>query len=243
MSDSKIQSAPTANRLLAALPAKEYERLLPKLNQIPLIYSENIYEPGEVVRYVYFPTSGIISLLAVVEKHSTLEVGIVGNEGVVGLSVFFGVETSNSRALVQGTGAAMRMKATDFYKESLKGGALTRILQRYTHSLLTQVSQSAVCYRFHLVEARLARWLLMMHDRMERDEFKITQEFLSNMLGVRREAVNKAASAFQQKEIISYNRGNVAVNNRAKLEAAACDCYNIIRNEEKSFPAQLKTKK
>lgn len=243
MPDPKIQPAPIANRLLAALPTEEYERLLPKLTQIPLTYAETIYEPGEVIRYVYFPMSGIISLLAAVGRRSTLEVGIVGNEGMVGLSVFLGVETSSSRAVVQGTGSAMRINAADFQKECEKGGALPRLLQRFAHSLLTQISQSAACYRFHLIEARLARWLLMTRDRMEQDEFKITQDFLSNMLGVRREAVNKAAAFFQQKEIINYTRGNVSINNRAGLEAAACECYHIIRNEEKSFPAKLKASK
>ncbi|MEP6923486.1 MAG: Crp/Fnr family transcriptional regulator, partial [Pyrinomonadaceae bacterium] len=168
MFDPEIQSAPIANRLLAALPAKERERLLPKLTQIPLIYTETIYEPGDFIRYVYFPLSGIISLLAAVGNRSTLEVGIVGNEGMVGLSVFLGVETSSSRAIVQGTGQAMRMNTADFQKECSKGGALPRLLQRFTHSLLTQISQSAACYRFHLIEARLARWLLMTRDRMER---------------------------------------------------------------------------
>lgn len=233
-------SALSSNKLLAALPPKEYERLLPKLTQIPLTYAEYIYEQGNIIRSVYFPTSGIVSLLAAVGKKSTLEVGIVGREGLIGLPVFLGVETSSSQAIVQGTGSAMKMKAVDLLAACKKGDELPRLLQRYAHSLLTQVSQSAVCYRFHLIEARLARWLLMTRDRMDGDEFKLTQDFLSNMLGVRREAVNKAAMAFQQKQFINYQRGVIKIIDRAGLEAAACDCYTIIRDEEKSFSAKLK---
>ena len=232
-----------ANRLLAALPAKEYERLLPKLQEISLTYGENIYERGETIRRVYFPNSGIISLLAAVEERSLLEVGIVGNEGMSGLALFLGVKTSNNRAVVQGAGFAMRMKAADFLAECENGGALPRLLQRYTHSLLVQVSQSAVCYRFHPIEARLSRWLLMTSDRMKTNEFQITQKFLSNMLGVRREGVNKSATNLQHQQLISYSRGNISITDRAGLEAAACKCYAIIKGEENSFPAKSKVSK
>lgn len=237
-----LPSAISSNKLLAALPPKEYERLLPKLNQIPLTYAEDIYEPGRAIRSIYFPLSGIVSLLAAVEKNATLEVGIVGAEGMVGLPVFLGVETSSSQAIVQGAGFAMKMKATDLMIACRKGGALPRLLQRYAHSLLTQVSQSAVCYRFHLIEARLARWLLMMGDRMESDDFRLTQDFLSNILGVRREAVNRAALALQQKQLINYRRGVITIVDRAGLEAAACECYAIIRTEEKSFPIKIENR-
>lgn len=226
-----------ANRLLAALPAGEYRRLFPKLQEIALMYGENIYERDEIIRHVYFPDSGIISLLAAIEETGMLEVGIVGREGVVGLPVFLGVKTSNNRAIVQGAGSAMRIKTADFLAECKNGGSLARLLQRYAHSLLTQVSQSAVCYRFHLAEARLARWLLMTADRMETDKFRLTQEFLSNMLGVRREAVNKSAIILQQQELIKYSRGNITIIDQAGLEKAACLCYGIIKDEEKSFPA------
>jgi len=224
-----------ANRLLAALPAKEYARLLPKLQEISLIFTETIYEPGDIIRHVYFPNSGIVSLLSAVGERSLLEVGIVGNEGFVGLPVFLGVKTSNNRAIVQGTGVAMRMKTADFLAESKNGSALPRLLQRYTHSLLIQISQSAVCYRFHQIEARLARWLLMTADRMGTGNFQITQEFLSNMLGVRREAVSKSAANLQQRQLISYRRGNVSIINLTGLEATACNCYFIVKDEEKSF--------
>jgi len=223
-----------SNRLLAALPAREYARLLPKLREISLTYTETIYEPGDVIRQVYFPNSGIISLLSAVGERSLLEVGIVGNEGFVGLPVFLGVKTSNNRAIVQGAGAALTMKTADFLAECKDGGALPQILQRYTHSLIVQISQSAACNRFHPVEARLARWLLMTADRMASENFQVTQEFLSNMLGVRREAVNKSAAAFQNRQLISYSRGNVSIINRANLEKIACNCYSIIKDEEKS---------
>jgi CRP-like cAMP-binding protein len=219
------------NRLLAALPKKVFQQMLPKLELITLIFAENIYNPGDIIQDVYFPESGIISLLSAVEEHSTLEVGIVGNEGMVGLPVFLGVEISNNRAVVQGAGFALKMLAKDFLDECLRSVELSHILQRFTHSLMTQISQSAVCNRYHEIEPRLARWLLMTHDRMKTDEFQITQEFLSNMLGVRREAVNKSATHFQQQQLISYSRGNLTILNRKDLETAACRCYSIIKED------------
>ena len=224
-----------ANRLLAALPAKEYTRLLPKLEEISLTYAETIYEYGNIIRHVYFPNGGIVSLLSAVAERSLLEVGIVGSEGFVGLPVFLGVKTSNNRALVQGTGIAMRMKTANFLAECKNGSALPRLLQRYTHSLLMQISQSAACNRFHPIEARLARWLLMTSDRMESDKFQITQEFLSNMLGVRREAVTVSARKLQQNELISYSRGKISILNRKDLETVACKCYFIIKEEYENF--------
>jgi CRP-like cAMP-binding protein len=235
--NTEPNAPPPANRLLAALPRAEYRRLSPQLEQTVLTYGANIYERGETISNVYFPASGIISLLACIEESATLEVGIVGKEGMAGLPVFLGVATSNNRAVVQGEGWAMRISAADFLAECRHDGALPRILQRFAHSLLTQVSQSAVCYRYHLIEARLARWLLMTADRMAADEFQITQEFLSNMLGVRREAVNKSAVMLQQQQLISYSRGHLAIINRAGLVAVSCHCYAVIRDEEMSFPA------
>lgn len=236
MPENTKPDAPADNRLLSALPAAEYERLYSRLERIRLIYGEKIYEQGEVIRHVYFPDSGVVSLLSAVNERATLEVGLIGSEGVVGLAVFLGVRTSNNRAIVQGAGHALRIKTEDFLVASENGGALPNLLRRFTHSLLAQVSQSAACYCFHPVEARLARWLLMTADRMQTDEFPVTQEFLSNMLGVRRESVNKSAVVIQQQELISYSRGSVSINNRTGLEKAACVCYAIIKDEEKSFP-------
>ena len=242
MPEKKERKPPITNRLLAALPKEEYQRLFPKFEQVKLIFSENIYENGKTIRHLYFPSSGIISLLAAVEDSATLEVGIIGKEGVLGIPVFLGVKTSLNRAVVQGAGLAMRIKAADFLKECRNGGVFRQILQRYTHSLLAQVSQSAVCYRFHSSDSRLARWLLMTSERLEAAEFRITQEFLSNMLGVRREAVNKSAIILQQLQLISYSRGNMTILDQAGLERAACECYDIIKNEEESFPAYKKAR-
>jgi CRP-like cAMP-binding protein len=225
------RAAPGANRLLAALPKKEYRRLLPELEHVPLAFGDILYESGDAIIHVYFPDNGIISLLSKVESQKVLEVGIVGNEGVAGLPVVLGVSVSLNRGLVQSPGTAMRMKAAVLRREFMRDGALQRLLHRYLHSLLTQISQSAVCIRFHMVEARLARWLLMTHDRVESDEFRLTQEFLSNMLGVRREAVSKAAGALQKRGFVNYSRGHITILDRAGLEATACQCYRVIKDE------------
>jgi CRP-like cAMP-binding protein len=176
---TRTLSASPTNRLLAALPKEEYQQLLPELEPFPLVFGEVIYDPGDLIRSVYFPTSGIISLLASVEDRATLEVGIVGREGMVGLPAFMGVKTSGNRAVVQGAGEALRMKANAFRRECENGGSFPRLLRRYTHSRLTQIAQGAACNRFHPIDARLARWLLMTSDRMGTDEFLLTQEFLS----------------------------------------------------------------
>jgi len=223
--------APVANRLLAALPKREYQRLLPELEQVTLPFAEVLYEPGDRIRHVYFPNDSIISLLAEVAERSTLEVCIVGSEGMAGIPVFMGVDTSRYRALVQGAGTAMRMSAASLRTESEHVGSLHRLLHRYSHSLLTQVSQTAACNRFHTVDARLARWLLMTHDRLGSDEFRLTQEFMSNMLGVRREGVTRAAVDLQRQKLISYSRGRITVLNRTGLEALSCNCYRIIQAE------------
>ena len=224
-------SPPAENLLLAALPVKEYRRLLPQLERVAMPFAEILYEPGDVIRHVYFPNDSIVSLLSVVAERSTLEVGLVGNEGMAGVPAFLGVGASPNRALVQGAGTAMRMRAGALRTESERAGPLRRLLHLYTHSLLIQVSQTAACNRFHLAEERLARWLLMTHDRLRSDEFPLTQEFMSNMLGVRREGVSKAATALQRDELISYSRGHIRVLDRAGLEAAACECYRVIRQD------------
>lgn len=235
MSKTKTLRAPPTNRLLAALPKDEYQGLMSKMEPVPLVFGEVIYGPGDLIRNVYFPTSGIISLLAAVEDRATLEVGIVGREGMVGLPAFMGVKTSGNVAVVQGAGEAMRMKAATFRKECDNGGSLTRLLRRYSHSRLTQIAQGAACNRFHPIDARLARWLLMTRDRMGTDEFQLTQEFLSNMLGVRREGVNKAAGMLQQRKLISYSRGHLVILDRAGLTAIACHCYGVIKAEYDNF--------
>jgi CRP-like cAMP-binding protein len=227
--------APAANRLLAALPLNEYQRLLPELEQVTMPFAEVLYEPGERIRHVYFPNESVVSLLAEVTAHSPLEVGLIGNEGVAGISVFMGVDTSPHRAIVQGVGTAMRMKAAVLRKEADHAGPLHRLLHLYAHSLLTQVSRSAACNRFHAVDARLARWLLMTGDRLGANEFRLTQEFISNMLGVRREGVNKAAGALQKGGLITYSRGRIKILERVGLGAVACECYRITKDESDGY--------
>src|SRR5687767_13126462 len=191
------------NRLLAMLSKKEYGRLLPKLTTVNLGFGQEVYESGKTIKYVYFPNDSIISLISEVSETSWLEVGMVGNEGMAGLDVFMGVNLSSTRVVVQGSGTAMRMSSAAARSEANRIGGLHHLLHRYSHSLLAQVSQSSACNRFHLVDARLARWLLMTTDRLGADEFPLTQEFLASMLGVRREGVSKAAGALQASNLIS----------------------------------------
>ena len=227
--------APATNRLLAALPKEEYRRLLPELKQVEMPFAEVLYEPGAQIRYAYFPNDSIVSLLAEVADRSTLEVGLVGNEGVAGISAFMGVDMSPLRAIVQGAGTAMRMKASVLRKYSGGPRSLQRLLLLYAHTLLTQVSRTAACNRFHLVDARLARWLLMSSDRLGTDEFFLTQDFISNMLGVRREGVSKAAGVLQTDGLINYSRGRIKILDRAGLKAVSCECYGILKAESDSY--------
>ncbi len=218
-----------SNKILASLSEKESKNLKTKLQPFELNFGEKIYEAGDTIDNVYFPDSGIISILATLGGESVLEVGIVGFEGVVGLSTFLGAPISKNRAVVQGEGVAQKIKTADFLTVCGQSPELAKLLQHYAHSLMTQISQSAVCYRFHRIEARLARWLLMTADCMLSDEFRLTQDFLSHMLGVRREGVTKAASHLQKQKIISYSRGNITIINRKALENASCQCYGLLK--------------
>lgn len=217
------------NQILAALPAREFKYLLARFDRVPLVYEDIIYEPGDKIREVYFPESGIISLLSAVDDQATLEVGIVGSEGMVGLPVFLGVEFSSNRALVQGAGSSFRLSSKDFRLACKELKQLPKLIGPFVHSLFTQISQSAACNRYHPIESRLARWLLMTHDRIRSNEFQITQEFLSNMLGVRREAVNKAARELQRQKAISYHRGSLRIIDRKELQNRSCSCYTTIK--------------
>jgi CRP-like cAMP-binding protein len=225
----------TVNRLLASLPKKEYERLLPGLKRITLTFGEVLYEPGDTMKHVYFPNDSIVSLLSAMSETSSLEVGMIGNEGMAGLPIFMGVNVSRNRALVQGSGSAMRMTSVAVRHEANRLGTLHRLMHRYAVSLLTQVSQAAACNRFHSVDARLARWLLMTSDRLGTEEFRLTQEFMSNMLGVRREGVNKAAGVLQTGKLIHYSRGVITILNRRGLERNSCECYAIIKSESDEY--------
>ncbi len=232
---NKKRDVRVANRLLATLPKKDYQRLLPELEQVTLTFADIIYEPGQRIRHVYFPNDAIVSLLSEVATSATIEVGMVGNEGLTGIGIFLGVNESRNRAVVQGEGTAMRMKVAALRREESQIASLHNLLRRYTHTLLMQISQSAACNRFHMVNARLARWLLMTSDRLRSDQFRLTQEFMSNMLGVRREGVTVAASALQRSGLISYSRGIINILNRAKLEAISCECYRIVKDESDSY--------
>jgi CRP-like cAMP-binding protein len=234
----RVANRPSAaNLVLAALPHKEYQRLLTGLEPVKLIYGQVLYEPAGLIRHVYFPTDCLISLLTAVDKSRTLEVGMVGNEGMVGMPMALGIGVSAVRALVQGSGTAMRMTAACFRAEFKKNMPLQRALFRYTHLLMAQVSQTAACNCFHQAEARLARWLLMTGDRLHADEFRLTHEFLAHMLGVRRVGVTKAASDLERKQLIDYSRGNIRILDRERLEAAACPCYRIVKNLQDSAQA------
>ncbi len=215
----------TANRLLAALPDKNLKHLLANCEPIDLIFADVLCVPGDRVRHVYFPTDSLISLVAPVDGHAGLEVGMVGSEGMFGIGLLLGVDVSPMHALVQGAGPALKMNAERFRRELEDTPALQRRLNRYLYVLISQLAQTAACTRFHVVEARVARWLSMTRDRARSDELCLTQDFLSHMLGVRRVGVTKAAGSLQKRKLIGYSRGVITVLDRSGLQAAACGCY------------------
>lgn len=222
--------APVENSLLAALPDKQYRQLLAGLDPVTLTFGDVLYEPGQTISHVYFPGDSLVSLLTLADGHLALEVGLIGREGMVGISLVLGHEASPVRALVQGTGTALRMTSARFHKFFRRSPPLQQELYRYTHALMTQISQTAACNRFHVVEMRLARWLLMTLDRVKSNQFCMTHEFLGHMLGVRRVGVTRAAQALQKRNLIDYSRGNITVLDRRGLEAAACPCYEIVKD-------------
>lgn len=226
---SVARRAPIENSLLAAVPRETYRRLRAALEPVVLRFGEVLYEPGDAIRHVYFPGASLVSLLTLADGHLALEVGLIGREGMVGISLMLGHPVSPVRALVQASGSAMRMAAADFQREFRHSLPLQQELYRYTHALMAQISQTAACNRFHVVEKRLARWLLMTHDRVQSDQFRMTHEFLAHMLGVRRVGVTNAARALQARQLIGYRRGDITVLDRKGLEAAACDCYAAVK--------------
>lgn len=218
------------NSLLSALPRSARQRLLPLLEPVELAFGQVLYEPGDVIRQVYFPRSSLVSLLTLADGHLALEVGLIGRDGMVGIPLVLGHRRSSVRALVQGAGTALRMATARFLAELRGNPPLRRELYRYTHALMAQISQTAACNRFHVVEQRLARWLLMTHDRVRSDRFHMTHEFLGHMLGVRRVGVTRAAQALHKLGLIGYSRGDITVRDRKGLERAACQCYEVVKD-------------
>ena len=231
MPTSDDRKVAVRNRLLAALPAEEHARLLPHLESVSTRHKEIIYEANEPISHVYFPNSGVFSLLTVMEDGSVVEVGTVGNEGMLGLPVFLHADSAPNRVFVQVPGESLRMAAEVFKAEIGKGGTLPTLLHRYTQGFFNHLAQSAACNRLHSVDQRCARWLLMMHDRVDAHEFPITQEVLAQMLGVRRATVTVVARTLQQAGLIQYSRGRIMIVDRPGLEAASCECYRIIKAE------------
>ena len=223
--------SPNQNHLLAALPTAEFERLQPHLELVPMQLGEMLYEPGAQLQHAYFPTTSIVSLHYVMESGASSESAGVGNEGVVGISLFMGGETMPSSAVVQTAGHAYRLGGRMLKQEFNLAGVLQRLLLRYTQSLLTQMTQTAVCNRHHSVEQQLCRWLLQTLDRMPTNELVMTQELVASMLGVRREGITEAAGKLQNAGFIRYRRGHIAVLDRAGLESRACECYAVVRKE------------
>ena len=226
------QNAAPTNQMLAILPHEEYQRLLAAgLEPVTLALGDILHEPGELIQQIYFPSAGLlVSLLTLVENHSALEIGLIGSEGMVGLPVAQGIDTSSVRAVVQGAGTALRMESSLFREALATSPALQRTLHRYTHALIAQITQTAACNRFHQVEARLARWLLMASDRLQSNPLRFTHEGLADLLGVRRVGITVAASALQQQKLIQYRRGNITILDREGLKDSACECYQKIKH-------------
>jgi len=232
--------APTQNDLLAALPAGDYQRLLPDLEFVALPLGMVVYESGGKLEYVYFPTDCIVSLLYVMKDGASAEIAVVGHEGLVGISLFMGGESTPSRAVVQSAGSAYRLASKTLKREFEHSGPLQHLLLRYTQALITQMAQTAVCNRHHTVEQQLCRWLLLSLDRLPSNELTMTQELIANMLGVRREGVTEAAGHLQKNGMIQYNRGRIKVLDRPKLERQVCECYAVVKREsDRLLPARI----
>ena len=219
----------SANRVLASIPPKEYKRLQSGLEPVNLKFGGVLYEPGKAIQHVYFPVDCLISLLTVVDKRRSLEVGMVGNEGMAGMPFILGMGVSGVRAIVQGAGSALRMASAPFRIVFDRNRPLQEALFRYTYALMAQISQTAACNRFHEADARLSRWLLMTRDRVGSNEFLLTHEFLAHMLGLRREGVTEAASALKERRVINYTRGKIQILDVKGLKDSSCSCYQIVK--------------
>ena len=233
---------PRQNHLLAALPAEECARLFPNLELVTMPLGDTVCEPGIQMHHVYFPTTAIVSLLYVMEDGASAEIAVVGNDGIIGVSLFMGGETTTSRAVVQSAGHAYRLKGQLLKDAFFRAGPMQRLLLRYTQALLTQMAQTAVCNRHHSVDQQLCRWLLLSLDRLSSNELTMTQELIANMLGVRREGVTEAAGKLQRAGLIHYNRGKITVVDRPGLEARVCECYSVVKRESDRLIATVLVK-
>ena len=222
---------PRDNHILDALPDEERERLFPHLSFVLMPLGKVLYESGESLKHIYFPTDSIVSLLYVMKDGASAEIAVVGNEGAIGVALFMGGETTPSRAIVQSAGSAFRLEGKRLKLEFNRHGQMLHVLLRYTQSLITQMAQTAVCNRHHSVNQQLCRWLLLSLDRLRSNELKMTQELIANMLGVRREGVTAAAGELQKAGVIRYSRGKITVLDREKLEQLSCECYSVVKKE------------
>ena len=239
-SASPNPASPKQNHLLAALPEQDYARMLPDLEPIAMPLGWVVYESGGHIGYVYFPTTCIVSMLYVMESGASAEIAIAGNEGLVGISLLMGGESTPSRAVVQSAGQGYRVKANVLKREFALGAQLQHLALRYTQALITQMAQTAVCNRHHSVDQQLCRWLLLSLDRLPGNELRMTQELIANMLGVRREGVTAAAGKLQAAGMIHYNRGKITVLDRPKLEQRVCECYGVVKKEfDRLLPYKL----
>jgi CRP-like cAMP-binding protein len=226
-----IPRQPKQNHLLAALPTSEYERIAPHLELVPMPLGQVLYESGRKLGHVYFPTTSIVSLLYVMADGASAEIAVVGNDGIIGISLFMGGESTPSRAVVQSAGDGYRLKSRLIKKEFNLAGPTLHLLLRYTQSLITQMAQTAVCNRHHTVDQQLCRWLLLSLDRLSSSELRMTQELMADMLGVRREGVTEAAGKLQAAGLIRYSRGHIEVLDRRGLETRVCECYEVVKRE------------
>jgi len=230
MPASAASHSPLKNQLLAALSRVEYERLLPHLKHVSLNLKEILCQAGETMKYAYFPLSGMISMLSIQVDGANVEVGVIGSDGMLGLPIFLGSGIAPNQAIVQVADGAMRLKADILRDEFKRAGPMQSLLLRYTQAFFTQVSQSAACNRLHTIDQRLCRWLLVVHDRMESDNFRLTQQFISHMLGTRRAGVSEAANTLQSAGLIRYTHGKIHILSRQGLENRACNCYQIVKD-------------
>ncbi len=231
MTDNPTLINARKNHLLASLQEDELKRVIPKLELVSFELGDVIYESGDKMEYAYFPSTAVVSMLYIMENGGTAEIGIIGNDGILGISLFLGGDTTTSRAVIQSAGSALRVRPKDLKQEFALAGRFQGLLLRYTQALMTQISQTAVCNRLHAVEQQLCRWLLLSHDRLDSDNLVMTHDLISNMLGVRREGVTLAAKKLAAKKLIKNTRGTITVLDRHGLEEAACECYEIVNSE------------